>query len=349
MVLVARERIGILVVNLGTPAAPTADALKPYLREFLSDRRVIEIPRLLWWPILHGLVLTTRPGKSAKKYASIWTSEGSPLMVYSLRQAKALSASLGDDRYHVRLAMRYGQPSIAQVMKEMMAQGVSRILVLPAYPQYAASSTGSAFDALFAAISHMRFPAELRLVRDYFAFPPYIQALAKRVKDYWGVHGQGERLVMSFHGVPCRTIRKGDPYALQCIQTGRLLAEALDLGEESWQITFQSRFGRAQWLKPYTQLTLEGLARSGLGRVDVVCPGFSADCLETLEEINMECRAAFFAAGGKEFHYIPALNDSPVWIEAMEKLVLAHTADWPVSPTLDHPGNGYSCPGCSCR
>ncbi|MBU6460332.1 MAG: ferrochelatase [Proteobacteria bacterium] len=343
-----QERIGVLLVNLGTPDAPTRLALKSYLREFLSDRRVVDLPAVFWWPLLHGVILTTRPARSAKKYARIWTDEGSPLKVNGLKQAAALSSLLGEG-YRVCLAMRYGTPSVEDVIQQMMAEGISRILAIPLYPQYAASSTGSAFDAVFLACTRLSLPPELRTIRDYFSDTGYIHSLTCQVRSYWDEHGRGNKLIMSFHGVPCQAIRKGDPYALQCEQTAKLLAEALGLEQQDWKLTFQSRFGRAQWLQPYTQKTLEDLAEKGVKRVDVICPGFSSDCLETLEEINMECRAAFLDAGGHDFHYIPALNDSSYWIEALARLVKSHGADWPGSPWLSPPGKDYSCPGCSCR
>lgn len=328
-------RTGLLLVNLGTPAAPTAAALRPYLRQFLSDPRVVEIPRALWWPILHGVILNTRPAKSARKYATIWMPEGSPLQVYTERQAKFLRGRLGQEGYPelvVDWAMRYGQPSIPDALERMKAGGCNRILVLPLYPQYAASSTASVMDEVARCLTHWRNLPEIRYVRSFPDHPGYIAALEARVREHWMKHGQGDKLIMSFHGVPRRSLDLGDPYHCECHTTARLLAEALRLPPERWQLTFQSRFGKAEWLKPYTQPTLEALAKAGLASVDVICPGFAGDCLETLEEIGMECKQAFLAKGGKVFQYIPCLNDRPDWIAALAKLAREHLGSW-----LDRP------------
>jgi ferrochelatase len=324
-------KIGILLVNLGTPEAPTAAALRPYLKQFLSDPRVVEVPRVVWWPILHGLVLTTRPRKSAEKYAKIWTAEGSPLKVHTERQANLLRARLGATSRApmvVAWGMRYGAPPVEQGLAELKAQGCDRILVVPLYPQYAASSTGSTCDAVLAAVARMRNVPELRLVKHFHDHPGYIDALAGSVREYWTANGRPDRLVMSFHGVPRFTLERGDPYHCECQKTGRLLAEALSLQPEQYLVTFQSRFGRAEWLKPYTQDTLEGLGRERLGRVDVVCPGFVCDCLETLEEIAIENKAAFLSAGGGEFHYIPCLNERTDWIGALASVAQDHLHGW---------------------
>lgn len=324
-------KVGILLINLGTPEAPTAGALRPYLKEFLSDPRVIEIPRIAWWPILNLIILNTRPKKSAEKYAQIWTKDGSPLLVHTRAQAKLLQGYLGERTRTplvIDFAMRYGQPSVASAIEKLKAQGCDRILALPLYPQYAASSTATALDAVFGALQAARNMPELRTVRHYHDHPGYIAALAQSVRDYWMQNGRPDQLVMSFHGVPKFTLTKGDPYHCECQKTGRLLAEALNLTSDQYRVTFQSRFGKAEWLKPYTQPTLEELGHAGTGRVDVICPGFAADCLETLEEINMECRAAFLANGGKEFHYIPALNERPDWIRALADIALGHLQGW---------------------
>jgi ferrochelatase len=319
--------VGVLLVNLGTPAAPTPQALRPYLKAFLSDPRVVELPRLLWWPILHLLILPTRPRQSAQKYASIWTPDGSPLAVHTRAQATLLKGYLGNRAprpVQVDFAMRYGEPSVEQAILRLKAAGCERLLVLPLYPQYAASSTGSVFDAVAATLARLRNPPELRLVKHFHDHPGYIAALSESVREHWAQHGRPEKLLMSFHGVPRRSLEQGDPYHCECQKTGRLLAEALGLAPHEWQVTFQSRFGRAEWLKPYTQPTLEALARQGVGRVDVICPGFVADCLETLEEIAVEAKRAFLAAGGREFHYIPCLNERPSWIRALTDLTLSH-------------------------
>jgi ferrochelatase len=326
----AVAKIGLLLVNLGTPQAPTAGALRPYLKEFLSDPRVVEIPRALWWPILHGFVLTTRPRRSAEKYAKIWTPEGSPLKVHTERQANLLRARLGAriPDLAVGWAMRYGAPSVAAALTELRAQGCRRVLVVPLYPQYTAASTGSTFDAVFAAAARMRNVPELRLVKHFHDHPGYIEALAKSVRDHWAATGRPEQLVMSFHGVPRFTLDRGDPYHCECQKTGRLLAEALALETEQYVVSFQSRFGRAEWLKPYTQETVEALGRRKARRVDVICPGFVADCLETLEEIGIEAKAAFLRAGGGEFHYLPCLNERDDWIEALATISQGHLQGW---------------------
>jgi ferrochelatase len=328
---------GILLVNLGTPDAPTAPALRRYLKEFLSDPRVVEIPRAVWWLILNGIILNTRPRKSAAKYASIWMAEGSPLKVHTERQAKLLKGWLGErikSPFQVDYAMRYGEPSIAAAIDRLKAGGCDRILLLPLYPQYAASTTATANDVAFAHLARLRNAPALRTIKHYHDDAGYIAALAHNVRQFWQAHGRPAVLVMSFHGLPRYTLDKGDPYHCECHKTGRLLAEALDLAEGQYRLTFQSRFGRAEWLQPYTDKTLETLAREGVKRVDVVCPGFVADCLETLEEIAQEGKEAFLHAGGESFHYIPALNEHPDWIEALGRLALANLGDW-VSASQD--------------
>jgi len=312
---------GVLLVNLGTPEAPTTDAVRRYLREFLSDPRVVELPRAIWYPILYGVVLTTRPKRSAARYAAIWTPDGSPLALYTQRQAKLLKGLLGERLrapLMVEFAMRYGEPSIAGVLDRMRRAGCERLLVLPLYPQYAGSTTGSALDRVSATLARTRSKPELRVVEHFHDHPAYIRALGDLVRDYWRANGRPETLVMSFHGLPKRTVDRGDPYHRECQETARLLAAELELPAGSWQAAFQSRFGRAEWLQPYTATVLDTLARQGR-RVDVVCPGFTADCLETLEEIGIEGRAAFraAAAGGGELRLLPCLNDRPGWIEAL--------------------------------
>ena len=332
-----QAKAGVLLVNLGTPEAPTAKALRPYLRQFLSDPRVVEIPRALWWLILNGVILNTRPKKSAEKYASIWTAEGSPLKVHTEKQAKLLKGWLSEKTaspFVVDYAMRYGEPSIPGTLARMKAAGCDRILILPAYPQYAASSTATAFDAAFDWLKTTRNQPALRTVKHYHDHPAYIQALAANIRDHWQMHGRPDVLVMSFHGVPRYTLDKGDPYHCECQKTGRLLAEALGLDAKQYRLTFQSRFGRAEWIQPYTDKTLETLGREGVGRVDVVAPGFTADCLETLEELAMEGRASFLQSGGKAFHYIPALNGHPRWIDALGQIALENLGGW-VSPGWD--------------
>ncbi len=324
-------RTGILLVNLGTPDAPDAPALKRYLKEFLWDRRVVEIPRPIWWLILNGIILNSRPKKSAAKYATVWTPEGSPLKVHTARQARLLDGYLGlvvKSPFVVDFAMRYGTPSVASVLARLRAEGCDRVLVVPLYPQAASSTTGSTYDAVFAAMAQTRNVPELRFVKHFHDHPRYVAALAQSVRDFWSVNGRGDKLMMSFHGIPRFQLDQGDPYHCECHKTGRLLAEALGLPPDRWVLTFQSRFGKAEWLKPYTQETLETLARQGVARVDVICPGFVSDCLETLEEIAVENRAAFLHAGGRAFEYIPCLNERDDWIKALCQIVSGHLHGW---------------------
>lgn len=328
----------VLLCNLGTPEAPTKEAVRRYLAEFLSDRRVVEIPRLLWLAILHGVILRVRPAKSAAKYASIWTPEGSPLKVWTEKQAKLLQGWLGQRNHHVkvRYAMRYGSPSVAEQLNAMKADGVTRVLVLPAYPQYCAATTASVFDAVYAWAGQTRNLPEFRFVNRYHDNAGYILALSASVERHWKRHGRPDQLVMSFHGMPERTLHLGDSYHCECYKTARLLAEALGLAKSQYRVTFQSRLGRAKWLEPYTEPTLVQMAQSGVRRVDVICPGFVSDCLETLEEINIEAREAFLGAGGKVFHYIPCLNDDPEWITALFAIAQKHLQGWQTQD-LPHP------------
>ena len=294
-------RTAILYCNLGTPSAPTAPALRKYLAEFLGDSRVVEIPKPIWWLILHGIILRVRPAKSAAKYASIWTEQGSPLKANTEQQALSLGAAMQKSGHSVsvRFAMRYGQPSVPVQLDALKAEGVQRVLIVTAYPQYSGTTTASVFDAVYRWGLKTRLIPEMRFVNRYHDDPRYIAALAQTVRDHWAANGQAEQLVMSFHGVPERTLQLGDPYHCECLKTGRLLAEALSLSKEQYKLTFQSRFGKAKWLEPYTEPTLIAMGQAGVERVDVMCPGFTSDCLETLEEINMEAREAFLHAGGK--------------------------------------------------
>lgn len=331
----------MLWCNLGSPEAPTAAAVRPYLAEFLGDPRVVEIPRVAWLPILHGIILRTRPARSAAKYASVWLPEGSPLSVWTAKQAALLRGWLGERGHSltVRHAMRYGQPSIDSQLDALQAEGVKRVLVLQAYPQYSATTTASVIDAVNAWQARQRHQLELRFVNDYHDDAQYIEALAGSVQAHWQDHGRPDRLVMSFHGIPARNIALGDPYQAQCLRTAQLLAERLQLPAQFWQCTFQSRFGRARWLEPYTEPTLREMGAAGVGRVDVLCPGFPADCLETLEEIAMEGKEAFLHSGGRELHYIAALNDSPAWISALADLAERHLSGWPTQrPGPSEPG-----------
>lgn len=309
---------GVLLVNLGTPDAPTAAALRPYLAEFLSDPRVIELPRWKWWPILQ-VILRLRPRRSAHAYSRIWTSEGSPLRVLSEALTHAVREELARRGRDVRvaLAMRYGHPRVADTIRAMQRDGVGRLLVLPLYPQYSATSSGSVVDAVADALKSLRWPPELQLVGDYHDHPAYIDALAASVREHWQQHGRGERLLMSFHGIPTRYVRAGDPYFAQCHATARALRERLQMDESEILVSFQSRVGREPWLTPYTDASVRQLGADGIKRLDVICPGFAVDCLETLEEIAMQNRDFFHAAGGEELRYIPALNTRPDHVQAL--------------------------------
>jgi len=327
-------RTAILLINLGTPEAPTRAAVRRYLKEFLSDPRVVEIPRLLWWLILNGVILNLRPAKSAAKYAQIWEPEGSPLKLHSERQAKLLRGYVGAQGHTalvVDFAMRYGSPSIASVLASLKQQQCERILVLPLYPQYAASTTATALDAVSDYFRRTRNIPELRMVKHFHDHPAYIAALAEGVRKHWAKHGKPDKLLMSFHGLPRYTLERGDPYHCECRKTARLLAGALALAPDQYQLSFQSRFGRAEWLQPYTAVTLAQWGKQGVRRVDVACPGFVADCLETLEEIGIEGKAEFLNAGGGEFHVIPCLNESDAWIRALAQIALEHVRGWGVS------------------
>lgn len=329
---------GVLMVNLGTPDAPDRSSVRRYLKEFLWDHRVVEVPRLAWWFVLNFVILNTRPSRSAKAYAKVWTEQGSPLLDISIKQAKALEKALAADGgapYKVALGMRYGNPSIKDAMKELRNAGVTRVLVLPMYPQYSATTTASIFDAVTAELRNWRWIPELRFINHYHDNPDYIEALAKSVRQHQAAKGTAEKLVLSFHGIPQEYFEKGDPYFCECQKTGRLLAESLGLSNEQWQLTFQSRLGPKQWLQPYTDKTLEQLGEQGTKSVQVICPGFSADCLETLEEIAMENCDIFKEAGGESYEYIPCLNDNPEHIELLSKLVRQHTQGW--DPQTDSP------------
>ncbi len=322
---------GVLLANLGTPDAPTAAAVRRYLREFLSDPRVIELPRWKWKIILECFVLTTRPSKSAAAYRKVWTDEGSPLLVVSQKQRAGLQERLRDrfgNPMHVALGMRYGNPSIERALEELSDHGCRRVLLLPLYPQYSATTSASTVDALGDALKKRRWIPELRTVNQYADDAGYIDALAASVREVWERDGEAERLLLSFHGLPERYHRDGDPYPCVCRKTGRLLAERLGLSEDRCFVTFQSRFGKEPWLQPYTDKTLEQWGGEKVGSVDVVCPGFSADCLETIEEIDMENREVFESAGGGRFRYIPCLNDRSDHLDALSDLVASHMSGW---------------------
>lgn len=328
----SKSRIGVLLVNLGTPDAPTTAAVRRYLAQFLWDPRVVEIPRILWWPILHLIILNTRPAKSAKLYRKIWTAQGSPLLINSQRQCEAIAYRLQQrfhDRIAVSLAMRYGQPSIPKGLERLHEAGARKLLVLPLYPQYSATTTASTFDALADEMRTRRRLPEIRFIYGYCDEPNYIKALAARIEQGWQQHGRAKLLLLSYHGLPRRCHELGDPYYRECHKTSKLLAELLCLEDTQWRTSFQSRMGRLEWLKPYTDKTLEQLPAEGIKSVSVFCPGFAADCLETLEEIAMGNRELFLAAGGKRFSYIPALNDSVEHIDALTSLILRHIEGWP--------------------
>lgn len=322
---------GILITNLGTPDAPTASALRRYLGEFLWDKRVVEIPRPIWWLILHGIILRTRPAKSAEAYESVWTEGGSPLMVNGVGQKEALQTKLSQ-RFAgpviVELAMRYGNPSIESGLEKLRDAGAQRILVLPMYPQYSAATTASTFDAVANTLKKWRWIPELRFVQHYHDSPSYIQALANSIEENWQENGRGEKLIFSFHGMPKRTLLAGDPYHCECQKTARLVAEKLNLNKDDYLVSFQSLFGKEEWLKPYTDVTLKRLSAEGLKSLDIACPGFSSDCVETLEEILIENKGYFMEGGGERFNYIPCLNVREDLITALEDVIVNHTQGW---------------------
>ena len=320
----AADGHAVLLLNLGTPSAPTPAAVRRYLAEFLSDRRVIDTPRWIWWPILYGAILRVRPRASARAYAKIWTPQGSPLLVHS----RALAARLAATGVHVELAMRYGEPSVTGAVERLIGAGIRRLLLLPLYPQYSATSSASAFDAVFAALRRQRRMPQVRTITDYHDAPEYIAALAESIEKYWLTHGRGERLLLSFHGIPQRYVDAGDPYREQCLTTARLLRDHLGMTEATLNVVFQSRVGREPWLAPYTDQVLVELAQTGVGHVQVLCPGFAVDCLETLEEIAIRGREQFIAAGGQRLDYIPALNESAAHVRLLRSLVDRHVRGW---------------------
>ena len=320
-----KDKTAVLICNLGTPEAPTTPALKTYLREFLSDPRVVEAPRWLWWLILNGIILNTRPRRSAANYRKVWSEQGSPLLVYTQAQANALRAMMAErygDSVVVDFAMRYGRPGIAGRLSALMEQGIRNIIVLPLYPQYSGSTSGSTFDAVGAFLKQARTIPNIQFIDHYHDHHSYIQAMAGHIRAYRQEHGQADKLVLSFHGTPVSYRDKGDPYYQQCLQTSRLLQQALQLHDDQILTTFQSRFGKAEWLQPYTDKTMATLAASGVKSVQVFCPGFAADCLETIEEIDQENREIFLSAGGEQFAYIPALNAEPGHIQALVDIVV---------------------------
>jgi len=332
-------RIGVLLVNLGTPEAPTAPAVRRYLGEFLSDRRVVELPPLLWKPILHGIILRIRPRRTAALYAKIWDQAGggSPLMVITRDQAGALRGEWGEG-VEVTWAMRYGQPSIAAELTRLRDSGCDRILLAPLYPQYSAATSASVFDAAARALATMRWQPALRVLPPYYRDPAYIDAIAGSLTDSLAV-SPADAVLMSFHGMPRRTLEAGDPYHCQCQVTARLVRERLGLPESGLRIAFQSRFGRQEWLRPYAVEEVAALARSGVRRLTVICPGFSADCLETLEEVRLGLDEVFRHAGGEALTYVPCLNAAPAGIVVLRQLIDRELAGW-IDPAIDRTTSG---------
>ncbi len=326
------EKPVVVLVNLGTPEAPTAKAVRPYLREFLSDRRVIETHPALWRPILEGIILRVRPKASAEKYASVWYEEGSPLMHWTIRQREELEKRFGDDVV-VRIAMRYGKPAVQHVLSELHRDGYRRVLVLPVYPQYAASSAGTVIDEVARWLLSSRDQLEIRTVRSFPTAEPYIAALATALENSWAENGRpdfasGDKLILSFHSIPVAMRQAGDPYKDECEETARALHQRLGIPADAMLTCFQSVFGPAEWIGPATIDTVEALGKAGTGRVDVICPGFMADCLETLEEINILNRETYLEAGGREFHYVPWANDSRGCIDTLEEQARTAVAGW---------------------
>ena len=321
-------RIGVLLVNLGTPDAPTSAAVRGYLAEFLSDPRVIDYPRWLWLPILYGVILRIRPKLSAQAYSAIWTEQGSPLMVNSQALSDTLASAYAASDIRIELGMCYGNPSVRSALEKLTASGIRRVLILPLYPQYSATSTAAVFDAAYKAVASIRHVPELRSVADYHAAPLYIDALANSVREYWNAHGRAEKLVLSFHGIPQRYVRLGDPYREQCLETANLLRDKLGLDDDTMVVSFQSRVGREKWLEPYTDTMLADLGKRGVRKLQAMCPGFSVDCLETLEEIAIRGKEQFVEAGGETLDYIPALNARDDHVRLIRSIIDQHTRGW---------------------
>ncbi|MCC5854543.1 MAG: ferrochelatase [Idiomarina sp.] len=333
-----RGKVGVLMLNLGTPDAPTPKALRKYLGQFLADPRVVEFPRVLWRIILHGIILRIRPARSAKAYATVWTDEGSPLLIHTKAQADGVRAALkerwGDD-IEVAFGMRYGSPSVASGIEELVQKGVRKLLVLPLYPQYSGSTSASTFDAVAADFQQRRWLPDLRFISHYPDYAPYIDALVKSIQRFQAEHGTPDKLVFSYHGVPKRYLLQGDPYHCECYKTTRLVAERLGLSKDQYMTTFQSRFGREEWLQPYTDETLKAMPGQGIKSIQVVCPGFSSDCLETIEEIGEENRDYFLESGGEKFDYIPCLNAEPEHIAVLTQLVEENLQGWTAQSAAD--------------
>jgi ferrochelatase len=327
----SKDKVGVLLAQLGTPDAPTPGALRPYLRQFLSDRRVIEVNRALWWVLLNGLILVTRPRRSARLYKRIWGADGSPLLTITRKQTLGMRERL-QSRYpqiEVEFGMRYGRPSLESAVDALIEKGCSKILLFPMYPQYAAATTASTYDAVFPHILKRRWVPTLRVAEPYFAHPQYIQAQAKIINDHIAkLPWKPERLVLSYHGVPEKYVTKGDPYCCQCVETTAALLPQIKLDPDQVIHTFQSRFGRDPWLRPYTDETFEELGHAGVKRIAVVAPGFTADCLETLDELGNEGEEQFQEGGGEQYSLIPCLNDNPVWLDAMASIIRDELGSW---------------------
>ena len=332
------DKIGVLLTNLGTPDAPTPKALRAYLKEFLSDPRVVEVPRILWWFVLNLVILNIRPARSARAYATVWTDNGSPLMIHTQNQTAAVKARLQDqygEDVVVEFAMRYGNPGISATLDKMFQKGVRKLVVLPLYPQYCASTTASTLDAISDDFKQRRWTPDFRFISHYHDNRDYIAAVGDKIKAHWEQHGRADKLLFSYHGIPKRYLTNGDPYHCECYKTSRLLAEYLGLEKSHYITTFQSRFGREEWLKPYTDHTLQAMPAQGIKSVQVVCPGFSSDCLETIEEIGEENRDYFLEAGGEKYQYIPCLNSDDSHIQMLTRLVKQEIGDWAVATSQE--------------
>ncbi|MCU0760048.1 MAG: ferrochelatase [Steroidobacteraceae bacterium] len=325
------ERIGVLLVNSGTPDSTSTADVRRFLGRLLGDPRVVELPRVLWLPLLHGIILRTRPFRSARKYRSIWTDQGSPLLAYSAQLRERLAARLGERviaPIAVEMGMLYASPSVPEALGRLRDAGAQRILVVPMFPQYCGVTTGAVHDQVTDELSRWRWLPELRFVSEYHEHTGYIEALRASVADHWALNGRTEHLLLSFHGIPDKYFRRGDPYYCKCQKTARLLADELNLPEGSWSLSFQSRYGPGKWLRPYTDEVLEAMPKRGIRSVTVACPGFAVDCLETLEEVDIEYRERFLAAGGTNFQYVPALNAHPSHATALADLVVRHLQGW---------------------
>ncbi len=327
-----QEKLGILLVNLGSPEAPTPSAVRKYLAQFLADPRVVESNRFIWWLVLHGVILRLRPSRAAKSYKKVWNENGSPLIYFTRLQTQAIEKKL-EERFRghviVDMAMTYGKPSINNSLQGLRKAGARRLLILPLYPQYSATTTAAVFDQVADILKNWRWLPDLRMINHYHDHPQYIEALANSIKKQWRNNSRGDLLLFSFHGIPQRYVNNGDPYFCHCQKTARLVADKLSLNESEWKVVFQSRFGREPWLEPYCSTTLQELPTENIKNIDIICPGFAADCLETLEEIQMENKALFIEAGGEDFNYIPCLNDNDEHINALCEVLTAHMFGWP--------------------